>query len=81
MSSRPMPDPGKGGSHPGDKDGVEELRGAVAGNLNTPMAHTEPKTPGASTAGGPVGMQVTESLQGIDGKRGGFPGGTGSYQP
>jgi hypothetical protein len=78
MSSRPVPDAGKGGSMPGDKDGIEALKGAVAGSLNSPMAAAPVKQPGASTAGGPVGLQVTEDVQGIVGKRGSFPTGTGS---
>ena len=76
MGSRPAPTPGTGGNMPGDKDGMEALKGAVAGQLNSPMASAPVSQPGASTAGSPVGMQVTEDVQGIVGKRGAFPTGT-----
>ena len=72
------PNPGAGGNMPGDKDGMEALKGAVAGSLNSPMGSAPVSQPGASTAGGPVGMQVTEDVQGIIGKRGSFPTGTTS---
>ena len=78
MSSRPVADPGKGGNMPGDKDGVSALKGAAAGQLNSPMHEAPVKQPGVSTAGGPVGMQVTEDVQAIDGKSGSFPRGTAS---
>jgi hypothetical protein len=76
MGSRPYPTPPAGGTMPGDKDGMEALKGAVAGQLNSPMASAPVSQPGASTAGGPVGLQVTENIQGIEGKRGSFPSGT-----
>jgi len=78
MGSRPSvaPNPAAGGNQPGDKDGMEALKGAVAGQLNSPMASAPVSQPGASTAGGPVGLQVTENIQGIEGKRGSFPSGT-----
>lgn len=50
MSSRPWSNQGTGGNNPGDKDG---LKATVA--LGAPMA---------STASGPVGMQITEELAG-----------------
>lgn len=50
MSSRPYDVPGKGGMHPGDKDGLKD---AVA--LGAPES---------STKGGPVGLQITEEMQG-----------------
>ena len=78
MGSRPSvaANPAPGGAMPGDKDGMEALKGAVAGQLNSPMASAPVSQPGASTAGGPVGLQVTENIQGIEGKRGSFPSGT-----
>ena len=78
MGSRPSvaPNPAAGGNQPGDKDGVEALKGAVAGQLGTPMQSAPVNQPGATTAGGPVKMQITEDIQGIEGKRGGFPTGT-----
>jgi hypothetical protein len=78
MSSRPYPDPGQGGQHPGNKDGADELKGAVAGQLNSPMASAPVKQPGASTAGAPTGpFQVTEDVQKMEGG-GAFPTGTSS---
>ena len=78
MGSRPSvaPNPAAGGNQPGDKDGMEALKGAVAGQLNSPMASAPATQPGVSTASGPVGLQVTEDVQGIVGKRGSFPSGT-----
>lgn len=79
MSSRPYADPGQGGQHPGNKDGVDALKGAVAGQLQSPMTDSPYKQVGATTAGAPTGpFQVTEDIQAIDGKRGGFPSGTGT---
>jgi hypothetical protein len=79
MSSRPEPDPGKGGNMPGNKDGVEALKGSAAGQLNSPMSSNYTKQPGATTSGAPTGpLQVTEDVQAIEGKRGNFPSGTGS---
>jgi hypothetical protein len=76
-----MADPGKGGQMPGDKDGMSALKGAVAGQLNSPMVDAPAKQPGATTAGAPTGpFQVTEDIQAIDGKRGGFPNGTSNRQ-
>jgi hypothetical protein len=78
MGSRPSvaPTPGAGGNQPGDKDGVEFLKGAAAGQLSSPMTSAPATQPGVSTAGGPVGLQVTESVQDIVNKRGSFPTGT-----
>jgi hypothetical protein len=70
------PNPGTGGNQPGDKDGMEALKGAVAGDLSSPMGSAIVKQPGATTSGAPVGFQITEDTQGIVGKRGSFPTGT-----
>lgn len=70
------PNPSAGGNAPGEKDGVEALKGAVAGQLNSPMASAIVNQPGATTAGSPAKFQVTEDVQGIVGKRGSFPSGT-----
>ena len=78
MGSRPSvaPNPGAGGNQPGDKDGMEALKGAAAGQLSSPMVSAPVSQPGVSTAGGPVGLQVTEDVQSIAGKHGSFPTGT-----
>jgi hypothetical protein len=62
MTSRPYQTEGKGGNQPGDKDA---FAATVALGQPTP-----------STAGGPVGFQVTEDTQNIAGKSGSFPSGT-----
>ncbi len=63
MSSRPYADPGKGGSHPGDKGGMKET---VA--LGAP--------PSSAGQGDPLGMQITEELGGSQPQKGTFPTGT-----
>lgn len=80
MTSRPWGEQGRGGNAPGMKDGV--ALGAPKGDeistpLNNPWGKMTANTP-PSTAGGPVGMQVTEDVQDIAGKHNRFPSGTGS---
>lgn len=78
MGCRPAvaPNPAAGGNQPGDKDGMEALKGAAAGQLSSPMQSAPYKEPGATTAGAPVKFQITEDTQNIAGKHGSFPSGT-----
>jgi hypothetical protein len=78
MDRRPYPTPPAGSPAPGDKDGMEALKGAAAGNLASPMHGDSPWTKvGQSTGGAPVKFQVTEDVQKMVGG-GNFPTGTGS---
>lgn len=76
MTARPASFPAPGGTMPGDKDGMEALKGAAAGGLASPMHEAPYKQVGPTTAGSPVKLQVTEDVQAIEGKHGGFPTGT-----
>ena len=72
-----------GGKHPGDKDSVAVGRpsgsGSLATSLNNPWPTPDHNRP--STAGGPVGIQVTEDVQGASGMSAGFPRGTEIRKP
>ena len=75
MTSRPFNNESRGGTMPGIKDGV--ALGAPKGSeLMTPMSDRPWPVNTAPTPAGPVTMQVTEDVAGIEGKRGAFPTGT-----
>ena len=75
MASRPFSEGGRGGNHPGLKDDVAVGMASGSGSVDSPF-----KAPwtqgGVSTASGPVGLQVTESLQDVEGAKPAFPTGT-----
>jgi hypothetical protein len=75
MGSRPYADGGKGGEHPGIKDGV--ALGAPSGSeLMTPMQQRPVPVKTIPAPAGPVTFQVTEDVQSIEGRKGAFPTGT-----
>ena len=79
MSSRPFNEEGRGGNHAGMKDGVA-MPAKGSDVVNTPMSSSPvpSATMSPSTAGGPVGMQVTEDVKGAASKHNVFPSGTSS---
>jgi len=72
MTSRPWGEQGKGGNHPGMKDGVAVGQPSGGSEVSSPL--NRPWGQGTSTAGGPVGMQVTEDIGPMTGGK--FPTGT-----
>ena len=74
MGSRPFPEGGRGANHPGMKDGVAV--GMPSGGSEVSSPFTFSQAAGVSTASGPVGLQVTENLQDVEGKKPAFPTGT-----
>jgi len=75
----PWTETSRGGNHPGMKDDVAVGGRSGSGEVNSPMRKTFGKigtTP--STAGGPAGLQVTESLHDVESRKNRFPTGTGT---
>jgi hypothetical protein len=78
--TRPFGQESKGGNQPGLKDGVA-LGSGNGSEVSTPFKTPWPSQGGSpSTAGGPVGLQVTEDVQGVGSKSGSFPSGTSSKE-
>jgi hypothetical protein len=78
MGSRPFPEGGRGANHPGMKDSVAVGMPSGTSEVSSPFQAPWPQASGTSTASGPVGLQVTESLQDVEGSKPAFPTGTSS---